>query len=170
VLNLKSFSRVDQPEQQLADIHECLESTLSIVWNELKYKAVVKKEYGELPPIQCYPQQLNQVFMNLFINAAQALEDHGEIVVRTWQAGESVRISIADTGCGIPPENLGRLFEPFFTTKEVGQGTGLGLSIAYDIVTKQHGGEITVTSEAGKGTVFTIELPLTPQQSSAIPG
>ncbi len=159
VRDLKSFSRVDEAEYKLANINECIESTLNIVWNEIKYKAAVKKEYGDLPHIKCYPQQLNQVFMNLLVNASHAIEKEGEIRIRTWQEGEAIFISISDTGSGIPEENLKKLFEPFFTTKEVGKGTGLGLSITYDIV-KQHGGEIIVDSTVGKGTTFTIKLPL----------
>jgi two-component system NtrC family sensor kinase len=159
VQNLKSFSRVDEAEYKYADINECIESTLNIVWNELKYKATVKKEYGDIPPIKCYPQQLNQVFMNLLINAAHAIEKQGEIRIKTWNGKKTINISISDTGCGIPEDNLGRIFEPFFTTKEVGKGTGLGLSISYDII-KKHNGEITVESEVGKGTTFTLSIPV----------
>lgn len=159
VQDLKSFSRVDQAEHRHADINQCLESTVNIVWNELKYKAVLQKEYGELPSIKCFPQQLNQVFMNLLVNAAQAIEKQGAITIRTWHENNAVYISIADTGCGIPREHIGRLFEPFFTTKPVGKGTGLGLSIAYDIVATKHHGEITVHSEVGKGTTFVVKIP-----------
>lgn len=160
VADLKSFARADQSRKEEADINENLDSTLNVVWNELKYKAVVAKEYGELPRVRCYPQQLSQVFMNLLINAVQAIDNQGEITIRTWAEGESVYVAIADTGCGIAPEHVNRLFEPFFTTKEVGQGTGLGLSIVYDIIAKKHGGEITVRSELGKGSTFTVRLPL----------
>ena len=159
VLNLNGFSRINETEARLADIHECLESTIAIVGNELRHKVVLKKDYGEIPALYCYPQQLNQVFMNLLINASHAIERLGEISIRTWADEKSVSISIGDTGCGIPPENLPRIFEPFFTTKESGIGTGLGLSIVHDIITK-HGGEIAVESELNKGTVFTIRLPL----------
>ncbi len=160
VMDLKVFSRPDRVEETgYADIKECLESTISIVWNELKYKATLKKEYGELPQTKCYPQQLNQVFMNLLVNAAQSIEGQGEITIRTWRKGDSIYVSIADTGCGIPPENVGKLFDPFFTTKEIGKGTGLGLSISYDIV-KRHNGDISVESELGKGTEFTITIPV----------
>ena len=159
VQNLKSFSRVDQAEAKAADINECIESTLNIVWNELKYKASVKKEYGVLPITKCIPQQLNQVFMNLLVNAGQALEKEGEITIQTWATDGSIFVSISDTGCGIPEENLNRIFEPFFTTKPVGKGTGLGLSITYDII-KKHNGDISVSSRPGKGTTFTIRLPV----------
>ncbi len=159
VQNLKTFSRVDQAEYKYADINECIESTLNIAWNELKYKATVKKEYQKLPLTKCYPQQLNQVFMNLLVNAAHSIEKQGEIKIKTWDGDGSIMISISDTGCGIPKDRLNRIFEPFFTTKEVGKGTGLGLSITYDII-KKHNGEITVESEAGKGTTFTVRIPV----------
>lgn len=159
VQNLKSFSRVDEAEFKYSDINECIESTLNIVWNELKYKATIKKDYGDLPKIKCYPQQLNQVFMNLLVNSAHAIEKQGEIVIKTWNGDGALHISISDTGSGIPEDKIKKIFEPFFTTKPVGKGTGLGLSITYDII-KKHNGEITVSSEEGKGTEFTIKLPL----------
>jgi len=143
----------------LADINECIESTLNIVWNELKYKAKVYKEYGELPMTKCFPQQLNQVFMNLLVNAAQAIEKQGEIRIRTWNGDGNIYVSISDTGSGIPEDKINRIFEPFFTTKPVGKGTGLGLSITYDIV-KKHNGDIKVESEVGRGTTFTITIPV----------
>ncbi len=159
VQDLKSFSRVDEAEYKHADINECIESTINIVWNELKYKAVLKKEYGDIPLTKCYPQQLNQVFMNLLVNAAHAIEKQGEITIRTWQEDGSIFIAISDTGAGIPEEDINRIFDPFFTTKDVGKGTGLGLSITYDIV-KKHTGDVTVYSEVGKGTVFTVRIPV----------
>ncbi len=159
VQNLKSFSRVDQADCKMADIHECLESTLNIVWNELKYKSTVKKEYGEIPRTLCHPQELNQVFMNLLVNAAQSIEKQGEITIRTEEDSGMIRVKISDTGSGIPPEKLQRIFDPFYTTKEVGKGTGLGLSICYDIV-KKHKGDITVESVVGEGTTFTVSIPV----------
>jgi len=159
VRGLKSFSRVDEAQRQAADINECLEATLNIVWNELKYNASVTKEYGDLPLTLCNPQQLNQVFMNLLVNAAQAIDKQGEIRISTSHADNLILVSIADTGCGIAPENLSHIFEPFFTTKEIGKGTGLGLSISYDII-KQHGGDIEVASEPGRGTTFTVKIPV----------
>ncbi|HEX8960874.1 MAG TPA: ATP-binding protein [Geobacteraceae bacterium] len=159
VQDLKSFSRADEGESREADINECLESTLNIVWNELKYKATLHREYGEIPRARCYPQQLEQVFMNLLVNAAHAIEKRGEVTLSTRYEGGAVYVSVADTGCGIPEEKLGRIFEPFFTTKEAGVGTGLGLSISYDIV-KKHNGEIMVQSEVGKGTTFTVRIPV----------
>lgn len=159
VQDLKTFSRVDMAEQSLADLNECLESTISIAWNEIKYKATLVRDFGELPRIRCFPQKLNQVFMNLFVNAAHAMEVQGEIRVETRREGDWVRVSVSDTGCGIPEANLSRIFEPFFTTKPVGKGTGLGMSIAADII-KQHKGTITVTSELGKGTTFDVRIPV----------
>ncbi len=158
VQNLKSFSRVDEAECKHADINECINSTINIVWNELKYKAALIKELGDIPPIRCHPQQINQVFMNLLVNAAQAIEHKGEITVKTWHENESVYAQVADTGCGMPESVVNRIFEPFYTTKEVGKGTGLGLSITYDII-KMHGGEISVASEPGRGSSFTVRLP-----------
>lgn len=162
VKNLKSFSRVDQAEFSKVDLNECFESTLNIVWNELKYTATVEKDLTPLPVVPCYPQELNQVFLNLLVNAGHAIGEKGVISIHSWQEEDLVCISVSDNGCGIPEENLERLFEPFFTTKEVGKGTGLGLSISYDIIQK-HGGEIQVDSKVGQGTTFTIRLPL--QQS-----
>ncbi len=159
VQNLKSFSRIDENEQTEADINECLESTINIIWNELKYKATIIKEYEDIPPTLCYPQQLNQVFMNLMINAVHAMEKQGEIIIRSSCALNSISVSITDNGCGIPEKNLKHIFEPFFTTKEAGKGTGLGMSIAYDIIKKHHG-SIEVESEVDKGTTFTVVLPV----------
>ncbi len=161
VQDLKSFSRVDEAEYKSADINTGMESTINIVWNELKYKATLVKDYGDIPMTKCRPGQLNQVFMNLLVNAAHAIEKQGEIRVRTWLEGDSIFITISDTGCGIPEANQRKIFEPFFTTKEVGKGTGLGLSIAYDII-KKHDGEIKVDSTVGKGTTFSIRIPLVP--------
>jgi len=159
VQNLKSFSRVDESERKTADINECLESTINIVWNELKYKSQLIRELGELPLTRCYPQQINQVFMNLLVNASQAIEKQGEIRVKTWHDEKNIYASVSDNGCGIPESVRNRIFEPFFTTKEVGKGTGLGLSITYEII-KNHNGDIGVESEPGKGTTMTIRLPV----------
>ena len=159
VQDLKSFSRVDQATRQTVDIHECLDTTINMVRNEIKYKAKVEKDYQARTPITCFPQQLNQVFMNLLVNAAHAIDKEGVVTIKTWQDEETLCVAITDTGCGIAPENVGRIFEPFFTTKEVGKGTGLGLSIVYDIVTKNHHGDITVDSQLGQGTTFTVKIP-----------
>ena len=159
VQNLKSFSRVDDAQASYVDINECLESTVTIAWNELKYKTTLIRDYGELPAVKCLPQQLNQVFLNLLVNAAHAIETRGEVTIGTRREGGEVAIAIRDTGCGIPDEIRGRIFEPFFTTKEVGKGTGLGLSISYDII-KKHNGSIEVESRPGEGTTFTVRLPI----------
>lgn len=159
VQELKSFSRLDASDFKSEDINEGLESTIKIVWNELKYNAIVKKEFGEIPRTICNLGQLNQVFMNILVNAAQAIETQGEITIRTSRDTDYIYVTISDTGSGIPADKLNRIFEPFYTSKEVGKGTGLGLSIAYDIV-KKHNGEIQVESEIGKGTTFTLLLPI----------
>lgn len=159
VADLKDFSRVDQAEWEEADLHSCLDSTLSIAHNEVKYKAEVIKDYGNLPTIECMPSQLNQVFLNLLVNAAQAMEERGRITIRTRVEGEWAVVSVSDTGSGIPPELLKRIFDPFFTTKPIGKGTGLGLSVSYSIVNR-HGGRIEVDTKQGEGTTFSVWLPL----------
>jgi two-component system NtrC family sensor kinase len=158
VQDLKDFSHVDNAELERVNLEKGLESTLNVVWNELKYKAKVVKEYGDTPQIECFPSQLNQVFMNLLINAAHAIEEHGQITIRSGHNDENVWVEVEDTGKGIAPEHLGRIFDPFFTTKPVGKGTGLGLSLSYGIVNK-HRGHIDVTSEVGKGSTFRVVLP-----------
>lgn len=159
VHELNSFSRMDEEEYKKADINECIESAITIVWNELKYKATLEKKFGSLPLTMCYPRQMNQVFVNLLINAVNSIPEKGIISVKTWHENDSVWIEVADTGNGISRENLIKIFEPFFTTKEAGKGTGLGLSITYEIV-QRHKGEITVKSEVGQGTTFTIRIPV----------
>lgn len=159
VLNLKEFSHTGEGTLKHADVNRCLQSTLKIVSYELKYKAKVIEQYGDIPEILCYPQELNQVFMNLLVNASHAIKQDGEIRIVTERRQEEVVIEISDTGCGIPPENLSRIFETFFTTKEVGKGTGLGLSISSEIVKKHHG-QIEVQSTVGLGTTFRIRLPI----------
>ena len=158
VQDLKDFSHVDESERQWADLEAGLESTLRVVWNELKYKAEVIKEFAGIPQVECFAFQLNQVFMNLLINASHAIEGRGTIAVRTGHDDTCVWVEVQDSGRGIKPEHLSRIFEPFFTTKPVGQGTGLGLSLAYGIV-KKHDGRIEVKSELGQGTVFRVILP-----------
>lgn len=159
VQDLKDFSRVGESEKVEADLNQCLDSTLNVVANEIKYKAEVIKEYGQLPPVECVASQLNQVFMNLLVNAAQAIEGRGEIRLSTGHQGDEVFVAVRDSGCGIPPDKLNRIFDPFFTTKPVGTGTGLGLSVSYSIVEK-HGGRIEVDSKVGEGTEFRVWLPL----------
>jgi signal transduction histidine kinase len=167
VQDLKDFSRIETEEQWVAEnIHRGIDSTLNVIWNELKYKCEVVREFGELPDIDCLPSQLNQVFMNLLVNAAQSIETRGRITIRTGREGERVWIEVGDTGQGIPPENISHLFDPFFTTKPVGKGTGLGLSVSYNIVEKHHG-KIEVQSEIGKGTTFRVWLPIRQTKESA---
>jgi signal transduction histidine kinase len=161
VKDLKDFSRVDaNQEWQWVNLQQGIESTLNIVANELKYKADVIKEYQELPDIECLPSQINQVIMNLIVNASQAIgPERGTLTLRTGHEAEKVWIEVQDTGSGIAPQSLQKIFDPFFTTKPVGQGTGLGLSLSYGIV-KKHQGQISVRSEVGAGTTFRIELPI----------
>jgi PAS domain S-box-containing protein len=162
VQDLKNFSHPDESERQLADIEQGLDSTLRVVWNELKYKATVTKVFAGLPQLVCHPFQLNQVFMNLLVNAGQSIETKGTITLRTGYDDAWLWVEIEDTGKGIKPDNLVRIFDPFFTTKPVGKGTGLGLSMAYGIV-KKHGGRIDVRSQVGQGSCFRVWLPREPQ-------
>jgi signal transduction histidine kinase len=160
VQNLKDFSRVDTTQQWvMADLHHGIDSTLNIVNNEIKYKADVVKVYGEIPDVECLPSELNQVFMNLLVNAAHAIvAERGTITIRTGADAGKVWVEVSDNGGGIAAENLGRIFDPFFTTKPVGKGTGLGLSLSYGIV-KKHAGQIDVDSAPGVGTTFRVTLP-----------
>ncbi|MFQ5602707.1 MAG: PAS domain S-box protein [bacterium] len=159
VRRLRSFARLDEAELKTVDIHEGLEDTLTLIHHEIKHKIQVVKDYGKIKPISCYPGRLNQVYLNLFINAKQAIPDRGQIVVRTYQKEQYVFIEIRDDGVGIPQEKISKIFDPGFTTKGVGVGTGLGLSICYQII-QDHKGIISVESEVGKGSKFTIALPL----------
>jgi signal transduction histidine kinase len=163
VQNLKDFSRVGESHWEWANIHHCLDSTLKILANELKFKCTLVKHYApDLPEVRCIPAQINQVLMNLLVNAANAIETTGAITITTQSnTPGTVQISIADTGCGIPAEHLGRIFDPFFTTKPIGQGTGLGLSIVYGIVGK-HYGKIEVESKVSQGSTFVLTLPIDP--------
>jgi len=159
VKNLKDFSHPEEAEWQFADIEKGIDSTLNIVNNELKYKAEVIKEYANIPEIECMPSELNQVFMNLLVNAAHAIESKGVITIRTGVDDRCVWVEIEDNGSGIPDSVRDRIFEPFFTTKELGKGTGLGLAISYKII-KNHAGKLDVTSTVGKGTKFRISIPI----------
>ena len=161
VQDLKDFSRVDTHQEWVwASLHQGIDSTLNIVANEIKYRADVRREYGTLPDIECLPSELNQVFLNLLVNAAHAFgPERGLIVVRGGDAGDEVWVEVEDNGSGIAPEHLARVFDPFFTTKPVGRGTGLGLSLAYGIVQKHHG-RIDVRSEPGLGSCFRVTLPV----------
>jgi signal transduction histidine kinase len=164
---MKDFARAENKEWLWADLNSGLDSTLNIVRNEIKYHCILNKAYGDIPKVYCIPSQINQVLMNLLVNAAQSIPEKGEITIRTGQVGEEVFIAISDTGGGIPAENLTQIFEPFFTTKPVGKGTGLGLAISFDIV-KQHRGRIEVESTVGKGTTFTVWLPVNPPAEIAV--
>ena len=160
--DLRDFSHAGQIESEdwvMADVHRGIESTLNIVWNDLKYKVELTRDFGDLPLIECMPAQLNQVFMNLLVNAGHSITEQGHITIRTRALGDEVEIAIRDDGHGIPPENLKRIFDPFFTTKPVGTGTGLGLSLSYGIIQK-HQGRINVESTVGVGTTFQIFLPV----------
>ncbi len=166
VADLKGFSRVDGPEYVPVDLNSCLESALTVAHNGLKYTATVRKELTPLPKVLGNHGHLNQVFLNLLVNAGQAIEGQGEILLKSWSDEATVFIEVGDNGGGIPEDIQGRIFEPFFTTKEREQGTGLGLSISYDIVRK-HGGEIVVESSVGKGTTFTVIIPRIPGEPEA---
>lgn len=161
VKRLRSFARLDESDLKQADIHEGLEDTLSLVHHELKHTVSVIKNYGDISPVLCYPGQLNQVFLNLLMNAKQAIKENGEIRITTRSKDNYIFIELEDNGVGIPEKNLGKIFDPGFTTKGVGVGTGLGLSICYQII-EHHHGKIDVESEVGKGTKFTIRLPIHP--------
>ncbi|WP_369975202.1 ATP-binding protein [Xanthomonas bundabergensis] len=160
VRDLKDFSYSGREESwKLVDLHSGLESTINIIWNELKYKVTLDRHYGNLPLVECLPSELNQVYMNLLLNAGQAIGERGTIVVSTGQDGEEVWIEFKDSGAGIPADLLQRIFDPFFTTKPVGSGTGLGLSISYGIINKHHG-RIDVISSVGEGSSFRIVIPV----------
>lgn len=167
VRNLKSFSRVKDDDFKSIDLHECLDSALNISWHEIKYKAVIKKEYVNVPPISVLPQQLGQVFVNVLVNAAQAIEEQGTITITTRLEGEWAVVKIHDTGSGISTDKIEQIFKPFFTTKDVGKGTGLGLSVCADIIQK-HQGSITAESVPNHGTCFTIKLPMLKRYQDAI--
>ena len=160
VKNLRNFGRPDRSEVAWADLHEGLDSTLAIIRHELK-GIEVNRDYGELPPVLCRPQQVNQVFMNLLVNACQASPSDGRLTIRTRASGKNVVIAIADTGSGIPPQLQARIFEPGFTTKGGRVGMGMGLLISRQIV-EEHGGAITVRSEPAHGSEFTVTLPIAP--------
>ncbi len=159
IKSLKSFSRLDQAEFQEADINEGIKSVLVLTNNLLKRRVTVHEDYGDIPLVKCFPGQLNQVFMNIIVNASQAIEGEGDLFIKTYQDGRYLFINIKDTGVGIEPENIAKIFEPGFTTKGVGIGLGIGLYLSYSII-HNHKGEITVASEPGKGTEFRIKLPI----------
>lgn len=182
VNDLKDFSRVDEAEWQWADIHRGIDSTINIVNNEIKYKADVVKEYGDLPSVECIPSQINQVILNMSVNAAHSIKERGVITLRTGTANGIcdnphkqttvadepywVWLQISDTGEGMQPDVIQRIFDPFYTTKPIGTGTGLGLSLSYGII-HRHGGQIKVESHPGEGTTFTVWLPIKQAESKA---
>jgi signal transduction histidine kinase len=160
--DLKNFSRSDNTNQFVrCDLHKAIQSTLNIVNNEVKYRADVELQFGDIPEVECLPSQLNQVFLNLIVNAAQAQPQgqRGKIIISTGVLQNKVWIEVSDNGAGIAKEHLNKIFEPFFTTKELGSGTGLGLSVSYGII-QRHDGSLTVSSEVGVGTTFRIEIPI----------
>ncbi len=159
VADLRDFSHIDSPSLVEEDVNQLLDKTVSVAWNELKYKTEVVREYGDIPVLRCFGGKLGQVFLNLLVNAAQAIDERGTITIRTGHHGDQIWIEIADTGRGMPRENLDRVFDPFFTTKEVGKGTGLGLHLTRTIV-QAHGGTISAQSRVGEGTTFRVELPV----------
>jgi two-component system NtrC family sensor kinase len=167
VQNLREFSDPQSIQTEHTDINASLDKALEILRSEIKCKVRLVKDYGDIPELHVYPQELNQVFLNILANAAQAIQDRGEIKIRTWTQDSMVKVTVRDTGGGMSPEKLARIFDPFYTTKMVGQGTGLGLSTSYGII-KKHGGEIQVESQPGKGTTVTISLPLNNESNQGV--
>lgn len=159
VQGLRNFSCKEIPRRELTDLHQCINSTLALIRHELQAKIEIVRDYGDIPRCYCCAAQMNQVFLNLFINATQAIAEQGKIHIQSWTEDKKIYIAISDNGCGIPPDKLAHIFEPFFTTKEIGVGTGLGLSIVYDIVTR-HKGIIKAVSKPGTGTTFTLCMPI----------
>lgn len=159
VNGLKIFSRIDSDEKEILDVNQCIENTIKLVQNEVKYKAELIVNLEEIPKTMGYPGSLSQVILNMLVNGSQAIEGFGEITVSTQREDQWIVIRIQDNGVGISEEKMGKIFDPFFTTKEVGVGTGLGLSISAGII-KQHNGSIDVDSEVGKGTCFILRIPI----------
>ena len=157
--SLKNFDRLDEAKIKRVDIHEGLNSTLDLISHETKSRITINKKYSDLPEISCYPDYLNQVFMNILMNALQSIKDTGTITIRTFKKDNNIVVEIQDTGSGIPKENLENIFEFGFTTKKRGEGTGLGLALVKKII-KEHKGKIEVESELGKGTTFSVYLPI----------
>ena len=160
IRGLKTFSRLDENEPRKVDLNQHLRDTLKLAETEFRKRIRVTTDFGDLPEVECYPQMLDQVFLNLLVNASQAICGEGQIRVTTRQEGDRVRIDIADTGCGMTPEQQARAFEPGFTTKAVGEGTGLGLSLSREIIQDRHGGSIDFDSQYGSGTTFHIRIPV----------
>ncbi|MBX9768496.1 MAG: GHKL domain-containing protein, partial [Bdellovibrionales bacterium] len=167
VLGLRNFSRLDEIQIKDTDLEDGIRNTLQLLSGELKNRIQIETNFCGLPPVKCFSSQINQVFMNILANAAQAIEGSGTIRVSTTRADKMAIISIQDTGKGITPQHLSQIFDPFFTTKPVGEGTGLGLSISFGII-KKHDGEIQVKSDIGKGTTFEIHLPIAGPKFSSL--
>ena len=159
VQSLKDFSRIDRADEDWFNLREGLKRTLTITRNLLKYGVEVVRDFEDVPKVRCAPSRLNQVFINLVTNAVQAMDGKGRLELGTRSVGDAVLVTVSDTGCGIPAEDLQKIMDPFFTTKPVGQGTGLGLSIVRTII-EEHGGHLDVASEAGVGTTFSVTLPI----------
>ena len=166
VESLKGFTRLDEAEYQRTDLHAGLESTLALLEHETRDRITLFRDYGDLPPIYCYPGEMNQVFMSVLVNAVQAIEGSGEIGIRTYCDGPHARIDISDTGRGIEPDRLPRIFDPDFSRKDDRVGLGMGLATSYNIV-RRNNGYLDLQSEPGKGTVVTIALPLEPASDAA---
>jgi len=167
VMNLKGFARVDRDGMDVINVNDSIKSSLTIASHQLRDRISVETAFGELPPVKCMPSQINQVFLNLITNAAQAMGEEGVLKIVTVAKAHSVECSFEDNGSGIADEVLPKIFDPFFTTKKVGEGTGIGLSIVHKIV-QGHGGSIRVTSQVGKGTRFVVELPVAAAPTSAL--
>lgn len=159
VADLKDFSHVDNPDMVVIDIHTLIDKTINVATNEIKYKAEVVCEYGEVPPVTCYGGKISQALLNLLVNAAHAIEEYGTITIRTGSDQDNAWFEVSDTGRGIPADVLSKIYDPFFTTKKVGEGTGLGLHLVHKIVAG-HNGSIDVRSTEGRGTTFRITLPI----------
>ena len=171
VLGLRNFSRLDEAVLKAVSINEGPDNTLPLLVGETKNRIEIVKDYGDLPLVECFASQINQVFMNILTNAAQAIPDEGKITIRTWSDKSKsgvpgVFVSVSDTGEGVDTQEVEKIFDPFYTTKKIGQGTGLGLRISYGVV-RSHGGEIEVQSTKGQGTEFVVFLPLKPVAASA---
>jgi signal transduction histidine kinase len=173
---MKAFGHPSTQGKIPADLNQAIRDTLVVANNEVKYVAEVVTEFGELPPVWCHVGDINQVVLNLVVNAAHAIKeavgdggDRGRITIRTSHQGDDVVIEVADTGMGMPPEVADRIFEPFFTTKEVGVGTGQGLALTYSLIHDRHNGSITFNSWAGTGTMFTVRLPITVSRPESTP-
>jgi len=166
---LKLFSRADSQQPEKVDLNQHLRDTLKLAGIEFGKRVSVETDFADLPEVECYPQVLNQVFLNVLVNAAQAISGPGKITVRTRLEGELVHISISDTGAGMTPEQKARIFQPGFTTKPPGEGTGLGLALCREIIEKRHGGEIGFESQPGQGATFHIRIPVQQQTRSSAP-